>query len=150
MKTITLTQPWATLVAIGAKRFETRSWRTFHKGTLAIHAAKGFPEEAIVLCFEEPFASVLSGAGITKPGDLPRGVIVAVSDLNGCHPTDRCRCGIVPPQPGTQEHAFGDYRPGRWFWELRNVRPVLPPIPVKGAQGLWVWDETGLEENLRG
>lgn len=41
MKAITLTQPWATLVAIGAKRIETRSWATRYRGPLAIHAAKG-------------------------------------------------------------------------------------------------------------
>ena len=31
MKALTLTQPWATLVAIGAKRIETRSWATVDK-----------------------------------------------------------------------------------------------------------------------
>lgn len=38
MKAITLMQPWATLVAIGAKRLETRSWSTNYRGPLAIHA----------------------------------------------------------------------------------------------------------------
>ena len=31
MKALTLTQPWATLVAIGAKRIETRIWRTDYR-----------------------------------------------------------------------------------------------------------------------
>lgn len=44
MKAITLTQPWATLVAIGAKKIETRSWATGYRGRLAIHAAKGASE----------------------------------------------------------------------------------------------------------
>ncbi len=39
MKALTLWQPWATLVAIGAKRVETRSWSTSYRGPLAIHAA---------------------------------------------------------------------------------------------------------------
>lgn len=42
MKALTLTQPYATLVAIGEKRLETRSWRTSYRGPLAIHAAKGW------------------------------------------------------------------------------------------------------------
>lgn len=33
-------QPWATLIAIGAKRVETRSWFTSYRGPLAIHAAR--------------------------------------------------------------------------------------------------------------
>ena len=41
MKVLTLTQPWATLVAIGAKRIETRSWATKYRGPLLIHAAAG-------------------------------------------------------------------------------------------------------------
>ncbi|WP_342351939.1 ASCH domain-containing protein [Lysinibacillus boronitolerans] len=28
MKAITIKQPWATLIALGEKRFETRSWQT--------------------------------------------------------------------------------------------------------------------------
>jgi len=39
VKTLTLSQRWATLVALGAKRIETRSWRTSYRGPLAIHAA---------------------------------------------------------------------------------------------------------------
>ena len=37
MKAITLTQPWATLVMLGQKQWETRSWRTHYTGALAIH-----------------------------------------------------------------------------------------------------------------
>lgn len=35
MKALTLTQPWATLVAIQAKRIETRSWGTDYRGWIA-------------------------------------------------------------------------------------------------------------------
>lgn len=40
MKAITLHQPWATLVSLGVKTIETRSWTTRYRGPLAIHAAK--------------------------------------------------------------------------------------------------------------
>lgn len=45
MKALTLWQPWASLIAVGAKTIETRSWSTTYRGPLAIHAAattKGF------------------------------------------------------------------------------------------------------------
>ena len=32
---------------------------------------------------------------------------------------------------------FGDYAPGRWAWLLRDVRPLIPPPPVTGAQGFF-------------
>lgn len=40
MRCISLHQPWASLIALGAKRIETRSWDTSYRGPLAIHAAK--------------------------------------------------------------------------------------------------------------
>jgi len=81
VKALTLTQPWAYLVAVGAKTIETRSWRATYRGPLAIHAAKGFPREAIELCFKEPFASVLKQFGVRTPGDLVRGAIIATCRL---------------------------------------------------------------------
>ncbi len=40
MKAITIHQPWASLIVVGAKRFETRSWETKYRGPIAIHASK--------------------------------------------------------------------------------------------------------------
>lgn len=39
MKALTIWQPWASLLACGAKKYETRSWATKYKGQIAIHAA---------------------------------------------------------------------------------------------------------------
>lgn len=44
MKAITLWQPWATAMAMGVKRIETRSWFTRHRGDLLICAAKRSPQ----------------------------------------------------------------------------------------------------------
>ena len=44
MKALTLWQPWASLIAVGAKTIETRSWSTKYRGPLAIHAAKRRPD----------------------------------------------------------------------------------------------------------
>ncbi len=41
MKTLSLLQPWATLVVMGIKQIETRSWSTAYRGPLLIHASKG-------------------------------------------------------------------------------------------------------------
>jgi activating signal cointegrator 1 len=43
MKALSLWQPWASLVALGIKTIETRSWETKYRGPLAIHAAKKRP-----------------------------------------------------------------------------------------------------------
>jgi len=52
MKALTLTQPWASLMALQSKTIETRSWYTAYRGELVIHAAKGFPKWAKETCEE--------------------------------------------------------------------------------------------------
>jgi len=136
MKALTLTQPWATLVAIGAKRIETRSWKTDYRGPLVIHAAKTFPTQAKDLCYTDPFWQF-----VDRMGCLPTGCIVAVCDLDGYilipSPSQRCKMFGLKIPPDEPELSFGDYTPGRWAWILRNVRQLSEPVPAKGALGLW-------------
>lgn len=58
IKAITLHQPWATLIALGFKTFETRSWATLAVGDpLAIHAGKkNFPR--MILSGSSHFATM--------------------------------------------------------------------------------------------
>lgn len=143
MKVLTLTQPWATLVAIGAKQIETRSWRTYYRGPLAVHAAVGFPKWAADLSGREPFYSVLSNALKADPRNmLPLGAILCVCNLTACKPTESI--DLMPGFRSTNEYAFGDYSPNRWMWLLEDVRRLQQPIPVKGALGLWGCDDPRL------
>ena len=34
---------------------------------------------------------------------------------------------------------YGDYSPGRWAWRLTDVKPIDPPVPARGRQGIWEW-----------
>lgn len=128
---LSLTQPWATLVTIGVKRFETRSWRTAHRGWIAIHAAKGFPRECQALCYQQPFAACLAAAGFNKPEDLPRGEVLAVVKLTDCRSTN------VWTPTSSVEYDFGDYSANRFAWELQDVQPLLQPFAARGMLNLW-------------
>jgi hypothetical protein len=106
MKGLTLTQPWATLIAIGAKRIETRSWSTSYRGPIAIHAAKGLgpvggQRGLFIQCAAEPFRTVLSSAieshsppyagnlkRLCNQEVMPLGSIVATANLVHCLPTN--------------------------------------------------------------
>jgi hypothetical protein len=44
MKAISLIQPYATLIMLGLKTNETRSWDTKYDGPLVIHASAGKPK----------------------------------------------------------------------------------------------------------
>lgn len=139
MKALSLWQPWASLVALGSKKIETRSWATSHRGPIAIHAAKKWNRELVDMCLYEPFASEL---GKLRPNEggmfylqdalpkiLPFGCIVAVADLVDCFRIDG-------PPDDALERLFGDYRPGRFGWRLDNVRPIAN-VPCVGRQGLF-------------
>lgn len=140
MKVLTLTQPWATLVSIGAKKFVTRSWGTAYCGRLALHAAKGFPKWARDTCFEnDHILDTLVEHGIDVP-DLPLGQTIAVCHLVSAVPIEKSPWVI-----SEREAAFGDYRAGRFVWYLDDVRRLPEPIPARGKLGLWTFDHPMLD-----
>ncbi len=142
MKALTVMQPWATLVALGAKRIETRSWSTSYRGPLAIHASGRISREAAVICREPPFREALAAGGYgeesgsaSNPFGLPLGAVIAVALLVDVQRITRAH---APAEP---ERSFGDYTPGRFAWLLDHVRLLPEPVAAKGALGLWEWVE---------
>ena len=150
MKALTLTQPWATLVAIGAKRIETRSWATQYRGPLAIHAAKTFPEYARTACIGGAIQRALDAAGFDE-NNLPRGVIVATARLlhvdflvSSDFDTARRDCRqFLDFHVNSDEEQFGDFSRGRYAWLLKDVVRIEPPVPARGSLGLWEWSKAG-------
>jgi len=138
MKAITLWQPWATLVAIGAKRLETRSWSTDFRGPLVIHAAKKRDADLNEMCVSNPrFAYTLKDFRDSRGHfGFPLGCALCVVDLIDVIPLG----SLAAPLFSRQERAFGDFSAGRYAWKLDDVRPFPEPIPWRGAQGLWTYD----------
>ncbi len=157
MKAITILQPWASLIACGAKKIETRSWPTKYRGPIAIHAGNSWTMFRRELAYRDPFNSalwpnmtkaeiMLDGYGRT--GLLPAGAVIAIADLVDC-------VKIVGKTsfdgiPGiyladntviidNNEIAFGDYTPDRYAWILDNVRQI-DPVPARGKQRIWEWE----------
>lgn len=84
MKAITIWQPWASLLACGGKRFETRSWATSYRGPIAIHAAKKDVFDALAL-IPVPVALEMKKLIGAEWKDLPTGAVIATANLIGCH-----------------------------------------------------------------
>lgn len=110
MKTLTVRQPHASLIALGVKTIETRSWSTRYRGPLLIHAGKQFVEKGYSGEFGGWLARRTSYSGApyllapgTWPGsgaldwnemlpaplELPLGAIVASCKLVDCVPIVR-------------------------------------------------------------
>lgn len=132
---LSLHQPWAWLIAVGLKRFETRSWSTRHRGPIGIHATKAFPGYAQAAAEHGAIRAALAGNGLA-PEDLPRGVLVAVARLAEVVP-----CEALPESAIGREADFGNFAAGRFAWRLDRLRPLAAPIAINGKQGLWTWPD---------
>lgn len=129
MKALTITQPWASLIALGYKRVETRSWTTKHRGPLAIHASAGWTKA------DRTFAEELVAEGVLPTLDVPRGAVIALAELYAISPTE----GL---EISKEENRMGNFGPGRFAWGLSDV-VAIEPVPAKGALGLWEWNRDG-------
>ena len=125
MRGLSLTQPWASLVALRHKRIETRSWSTKYRGPLYIHASKGFPRDAKEFAEEERALGRL-------PERLPLGCFVATVRLVDVQRTEDVNLTIS----GLERH-LGDYSPSRFAWLFEDIVPFAEPIPWKGSLGLF-------------
>lgn len=133
MKAISLWQPWATLVATGAKQYETRSWSTTYRGPLIIHAAKRYDDLPQRGKHRNHFIKAFGEAGIYFPlTEIPRGVYLCIVDLVEVVTTES-----IVNLISEQERAFGNYSSGRFAWKLENVRVFPEPVPARGYQRLW-------------
>lgn len=147
MKALALTQPWASLVAVGAKRIETRSWGTRHRGPLLIYAAKRLPggmAELEAMMMRREFYVALRDRMASTPetiaASLPRGKFVAVAELGEVWETDELLPALLAAGSNA-EVLYGNYASGRFAWMLDDVRAIEPAgVPKRSVtcfQGLF-------------
>ncbi len=164
MRCLSIHQPWASLIAIGAKRVETRHWETRYRGPVAIHAAKtlrgidelpgdceGKYEDGCIYGYiggyQAWYERGKGGRAYLELGaremELPLGAVVAVAHLTACVPSEMVLFSNTLTWDGIhlvcplEEQHFGNYEPGRFGWVLADVTPLAVPIPCRGQQGLF-------------
>ncbi len=157
---LTLWQPWASFIAHGAKRIETRGWTlrpADRPETIAIHAARR-PVEWWPVGRELAAATIPS----TPPLEATLGCIVAVARLVTIERTEtivermRAEPRLVLPSVRIDTHGeigwqvprgearLGDFSAGRYGWWLADVVPLAMPLRCRGAQKLW-----GIPDDVR-
>lgn len=139
LKALPLWQPYASLIAYGAKRVETRDYPPRRLGLafgqrIAIHACK--TDRDLWVCGidgPDEFVDHLPN-NFPCPEDLPLGALVATAVLDRARQvTEESAAHLQRTNP--QEHAFGNYAVGRWAWVLRDVVRLREPVPFRGSQG---------------
>ncbi|MEO6071004.1 MAG: ASCH domain-containing protein [Chitinophagaceae bacterium] len=139
MKAISLLQPWASLVIMGAKEWETRSWATRHRGPLLIHASAKKPTRREKAMFENdpnfrPF--------IPQMEELPYGAIIGKTILKEIFTTGYLVQHLedFKGYNWKNEFAFDDLSPNRYAWQFVETNPLKHFLPMKGSLGIWEYN----------
>lgn len=150
MKALTIWQPWASLIMVGAKPHEFRRWRchknmigqriVIHAGARKIKPGEIFdllerledPDEETGLVKElawpilQRVARALSGAPI-----LPTGAGLGTAVLGQPVKCTELYADQIADSDRIDQHM--------WAWPVTDIEPFDAPEPMRGAQGFWNW-----------
>lgn len=130
IKVLTLIEPWATLIAKGIKKVETRSWKTNYKGELYIHSSK---------------------RKLTKTAEN-RDLMKLVDESELQYGKILCKCKLVDcicmtedyieniKKSNPTEYLCGIYEVGRYAFILNDIEALDKPIQATGKLGVWNYD----------
>lgn len=143
-RSISIRDPWASLIRDGIKTIETRSWKTSYRGEIAIHRSSTFEVLDFAWLIHAPHSDMVMRSRERirtycyidpDPDNLPRRElkvepqIIAVAELVDCVPFRKCHV----------EAAACPFAPGRFAWKLDNITPIRP-VKTSGRQGLFMAD----------
>lgn len=133
MKVLTIKQPWATLIMLGYKKYEFRSWQTKYRGEILIHAGKGVDKEAM-----KRLKKYL-------PGELPSGKILGKATLVDCiKVTPEFKNQLL--KENKDIYATSSFSED-FGWKMENVEVFKEPIDAKGNLSLWEFDIENYNKN---
>lgn len=139
MKAFTAYQPYAHAIVSGLKQYETRPRRTNIRGRVAVHAGAKDPEEVantVDLISEMEGMRFAEVRKRMAHWDYPRGAVVGTVEIVDCVPAEEIVDTLTE-----RERLLGDYSPGRFAWVLKNPVMFDTPIPARGQQGWWNWED---------
>jgi hypothetical protein len=152
MKALTVWQPWASLIMIGAKPLEFRGWKppqSLVGQRLAIHAAsrpiKPAEVRALRMKFNSPTDQWQLGLHPIYALPILDKLFAGDFSLPLGHVLGHVRVG-QPVRANQVMHQFGgppalptdcdeDFN---WAWPMLDIYRQ-PPVPARGFQGLWEW-----------
>lgn len=143
MKALTIQQPWAGLLVLGIKQFETRNWNTKHRGTLVIHSSAKMTTEGKELLEwlkKDNRDKFFEGSReLTVCTDLGK-VIGQVEVVDTVSSNEAS--GIA-----NTEKMLGDFGPDRWLWKCENPIVYILPVPAVGKLSIWNWEPEAINQN---
>lgn len=127
MKTITIKQPYASLIQEGIKEYEFRTWKTNYRGEILIHAGKSIDKKALNK-FEKYNL------------DYSKGCIIAKANLTDCiKVTEEFRKILKNINPIVYQNIIEDKNWKGYAFKLENASKINP-IEVNGKLSFWEYN----------
>lgn len=136
MRVLSVRQPYASLLVLGPKKYEARTWKTDYRGPVLIHASSSAVSSTMIHDIEgnrEMLEAVQSIGWKTDTAikDLPRSTIIGQVDLVGIVPSEECT------EATSLDHDLAAYPSSdTYYWMVANRLPIRP-IVIHGKLNLW-------------
>lgn len=126
MKTITIKQPYASLICCGLKDIENRTWKTNYRGRVLIHAAVAPVKEGLAALNNKQLFELMNRPNWEAEFEnLHNGAIIGSVEIVDC----------------VQNHPSKWAQEGVWNWVLANAELFPEPITgVKGKLSFWEYE----------
>jgi hypothetical protein len=162
MKALTIWQPWASLIIVGAKPYEFRGWdfRIREPELVGVRVVIHAGARPVKLIEVEDLLRRLGG------DDNMTGLVVDKARQLLERVRDAYKCRLLPLSAGLGTAIIGRPRNAgiifganvadsdrgafNFAWPLSDVRAFDTPIPARGAQGFWTWPYSIPGEAARG
>lgn len=127
MKTLTINQPFATLIVEGLKEYEFRTWKTNYRGEILIHAGKGVDKKAM---------KKYEYLGL----EYPKGCIIGKTTITDCIKIDDDARKMLKEKNSIIYSNIIDNKDWNGYgFKLENVEK-LENIEVCGKLSFWEFD----------
>lgn len=163
IKALTVYQPWATLIVMGAKPYEFRGWSPRERGgayaaligkEIVIHASARAvkigevrdliarlkdPAEAWSTCLHKDVALPFLESCLSRPALLPLAAGLGTAKLG--EPRDGW---AIAEDFGMDPRLVNDSDregTGNFGWPMLEIERWPEPVPMRGFQGFWNWPE---------
>ena len=124
MKALTVKQPWATLLVLGLKEYEFRSWKTNYRGKVLIHAGESIDKEAM-----ERFKELNL--------EYPNKRIVGEVIIEDCLLLDK---ELNKKIINENSVVYGTKEREGYAWRVSHPKKINSDTLVKGKLGLWNYE----------
>lgn len=128
MKVLSIKEPFASLVCLGKKKIETRSWKTNYRGRIYVHASL-----KKVVVKDDRYRKLIKL--LPENYNFKYGKIICKANLVDCIYMDDEFLKKI--KTNETEFLCGHYEVGRYAWILDDVEVSNKPISAKGRLGIW-------------